>query len=75
MAGRIHKGQLIDMVAESLGCSKAQPGAAVNAVLENVRESLRENDRVTLTGFGTFEVRETAEGRINDAHKGTTQGT
>ena len=35
MAGKIHKGQLIGMVAESLGCPKAQAGGAVNAVLEN----------------------------------------
>ena len=64
MSGRIHKGQLIEMVAESLGCSKVQAGTAVNAVLDNIGEALRENDRVTLTGFGTFAVRETAPRRI-----------
>ncbi len=64
MAGRIHKGQLIEMVAESLECSKADASTAVSAVLGNIGEALRENDRVTLTGFGTFEVRETPARKV-----------
>lgn len=64
MAGRTHKGQLIEMVAESLDCPKSQAEATVNAVLENIGDALRENDRVTLTGFGTFEVRDTAPRKV-----------
>ena len=64
MAGRIHKGQLIAKVAESLECSKTDAATAVSAVLDNIGETLRENDRVTLTGFGTFEVRETPARKV-----------
>ena len=64
MADRIHKAQLVDMVAESLGCPKAQAARSVNAVLDSIGQALSENDRVTLTGFGTFEIRETAPRKI-----------
>lgn len=64
MADRIHKAQLVNMVAESLGCPKAQAARSVNAVLDSIGQALSENDRVTLTGFGTFEVRDTSPRRI-----------
>ncbi len=64
MAGIIYKGQLIELVAESLECSKTEAATAVSAVLDNIGEALRENDRVTLRGFGTFEVRETPARKV-----------
>ncbi len=64
MADRIHKGQLVDMVAKSLGCPKAHAAQSVNAVLNSIGQALSENDRVTLTGFGTFEVRDTSPRKI-----------
>ena len=65
MASVIHKSELSKMVAERLGISQAAAGDATSAVLDSIGQALSENDRVTLTGFGTFSVRE--EGRPSDA--------
>ena len=60
MASVIHETELSKMVAERLGFSQAAAADATGAVLANIGQALSENDRVTLTGFGTFSVRERA---------------
>ena len=60
MASVIHKSELTKMVAERLGISQAAAGDATSAVLDSIGLALSENDRVTLTGFGTFSVKERA---------------
>ena len=62
--GKLYKQQIIGMVAERLGCPKAPAAKAVDAVLGSIQSGLQENERVTLTGFGTFEVRPTQARRI-----------
>jgi DNA-binding protein HU-beta len=52
------KQQLIDAVAEGAGLKKAQAGAAVKAALDAIKGALAGGDRVSLIGFGTFEVRD-----------------
>lgn len=54
----MNKAELIDAVASSADLSKADATRAVDAVVDNITESLRKGDSVTLVGFGTFEVRE-----------------
>ncbi len=53
--------QLVDHVAERTGMSKSQAKQAVNAVFEAMSERLAAGERVQLSGFGSFEVRERAE--------------
>ena len=60
MASVIHKSELSRMVAERLGISQAAAADATSAVLDSIGQALSENDRVILTGFGTFSVRERA---------------
>ena len=60
MASVIHKSDLNKMVAERMGISQAAAGDATSAVLDSIGLALSENDRVTLTGFGTFSVKERA---------------
>lgn len=60
MASVIHKSELSRMVAERLGISQAAAADATSAVLHSIGQALSENDRVILTGFGTFSVRERA---------------
>ena len=60
MVSAIHKTELSKMVAERLGISQAAAADATAAVLDSIGQALSENDRVTLTGFGTFSVRERA---------------
>ena len=40
---------------------KAKSEAMINIVLESITEALIEDDKVALSGFGTFEVRERVE--------------
>lgn len=56
----MNKTELIDAVADSADLSKADATRAVDAVVDNITETLRKGDSVTLVGFGTFEVRERA---------------
>ncbi|MFZ0467919.1 MAG: HU family DNA-binding protein [Thiogranum sp.] len=56
----MNKTELIDAVASSADLSKADATRAVDAVVDNITDTLRKGDSVTLVGFGTFEVRERA---------------
>ena len=54
------KTELIAAVAEKTGLTKKAAEAAVSAVLSSVAEKLAEGEKVSLFGFGTFEVKERA---------------
>lgn len=56
----MNKGELVDAVAadEKAGLSRAAAGRAVNAVLDAITAELVAGGKVTLAGFGNFEVRE-----------------
>ncbi len=56
----MNKSELIEAVAQSADLSKASATRAVDAVVEAVTNALKENDTVSLVGFGTFSVRERA---------------
>ena len=64
MAGRI---------ASKLGASRAQGEAALNAVLDTIQDSLAGGDRVVLTGFGSFGVRQVKARRVRPI-RGAQQG-
>ncbi len=51
----MNKTQLIQAVADKLGLTKAQTGRVINAVLEELTQTLNQGERVNLMGFGTFE--------------------
>ncbi|MEE1186091.1 MAG: HU family DNA-binding protein [Acutalibacteraceae bacterium] len=56
----MNKTELIAAVAEKAGLSKKDADAAVSAVVDSVVDALKSGDKVSLVGFGTFEVRERA---------------
>ena len=56
----MNKTELIEEIAKSADISKACATRALDAVIEAVTTSLRNNDSVTLVGFGTFSVGERA---------------
>ncbi len=60
MASVIHRAELSKIVADRMGVSQAAAADATAAVLDSIEQALSENDRVTLTGFGTFSVKERA---------------
>ena len=57
----MNKGELIAGMAEESGVSKADTEKVLNAFLSQVEKALCAGDKVQLTGFGSFEVKERAE--------------
>ena len=56
----MNKTELIESIAKSADISKASATRALDAALEAITTGLRNNDTVTLVGFGTFSVGERA---------------
>ena len=52
------KVELIAAVANEANLTKKDAEQAVNTALNAITEALKNGDKVTLVGFGTFEVRE-----------------
>ena len=55
------KVELIAAVANEANLTKKDAEAAVNSALNAITNALKSGDKVTLVGFGTFEVRERPE--------------
>ena len=60
----VRKSDMSSRVAAKLEGSRAQGEAALKAVLDSVQEALAGGDRVVLTGFGSFEVRQVKARRV-----------
>ena len=54
----MNKAELINAAAEKAGLSKKDTEAAVNAAIDAIVESLVNEDKVQLVGFGTFETKD-----------------
>ena len=52
----MNKIELVSAIAEKAGLSKKDSEAAVKAFVEVVEEELKKGEKVSLVGFGTFEV-------------------
>lgn len=57
----MHKPELISIVAKKMNCTKKDATAVVNAVFVVIEEALAKGERISVTGFGTFELRERDE--------------
>lgn len=57
----MQKTQFIAEVAERAGVPKKQAKQVIDVALSIIAEQLQQGERVVLTGFGTFEVRERRE--------------
>lgn len=69
MADTVNKGHLVEKVVESTGLGKKDVKAVVDGVFDHITEHLKQGDKVQITGFGSFEVRERA------ARQGVKPGT
>ncbi|MGH8931822.1 MAG: HU family DNA-binding protein [Egibacteraceae bacterium] len=56
----MNKTELIDAAASSSGMRKTEVQAALDAILEAITDEVGRGNKVTLTGFGNFELRERA---------------
>lgn len=61
----MNKEELVNAVADKTKMSKKDTESTVNAMVTAITDALAKGDKVTLVGFGTFQVRERAarEGR------------
>jgi DNA-binding protein HU-beta len=55
-----NKAELIESVATATGLNKKQSTAAVDAVFATITSELAKGEKVSLIGFGNFEVRDRA---------------
>jgi DNA-binding protein HU-beta len=56
----MNKSELIDAAAASTGLSKNDVTKTLDSILSSISDAVQQGDRVSLTGFGTFERRERA---------------
>lgn len=58
------KTELISAVAEKTGFTKKNAETAVNEVIATITEALANGEKVSIVGFGTFEVRDRKEKQV-----------
>lgn len=58
------KTELISAVAEKTDCTKKCAEATVNAVISTITDALVSGEKVSIVGFGTFEVRDRKEKQV-----------
>ncbi|MBR5242368.1 MAG: HU family DNA-binding protein [Clostridia bacterium] len=57
----MNKTDLVNIVAQEAELKKGQAEAAVNATIAAITNALKDGDKVQIIGFGTFEVKATAQ--------------
>jgi DNA-binding protein HU-beta len=55
------KRDIVETVAKKANLTNKAAGEAIDALLTAIKDALKKGDRVVLTGFGTFDVRERGE--------------
>ena len=66
----MNKNELIDAMAEKAGLTKVQAKNALDAFMCATTETLKKGDKLSLVGFGTFQVKERAARKgMNPAKK------
>jgi len=55
------KADMIELVAKKASLTNKAAREAVQALLDGVRDSLKKGEKVVITGFGTFSVRNRKE--------------
>ena len=57
----MNKSQIIDAIAKDTNLKKKDIEATVNSFISTIETALKNDDKVQLVGFGTFEVKKRAE--------------
>ena len=55
------KTEIISALAENIGLSKAEVEKVYNATFELFKEELEKGNKISVSGFGTFDISERAE--------------
>ncbi|MEM9667741.1 MAG: HU family DNA-binding protein [Pseudomonadota bacterium] len=53
----MNKGDLTKAVASASGLSNSDAGSAVDAVFDAIADSVKNREKVSIAGFGTFEAK------------------
>lgn len=56
----MNKAEFIEALADKTGFSKADTAALVNALPQVIGKAIKKGDKVSIMGFGSFEVRKRA---------------
>ncbi|MBR3678873.1 MAG: HU family DNA-binding protein [Oscillospiraceae bacterium] len=62
------KNELVAAIAAKENCTKKDADKALNLVLDAITDALVAGEKVSITGFGTFEVRERASKKCINPH-------
>jgi len=65
---------LINRVAKKFGLKKKEAGAIVKFIFQEIAETVRRGERVSIQGFGAFELRELKERKIRNPRTGEVIG-
>lgn len=60
----MNKTQLVESIATKAGITQADAAKALAAFTETIKDCMKNNDKVQITGFGTFEP------SVKEAHAG-----
>lgn len=52
----MNKAELVEKIATATGLSKKESEGAINAFVDTIQAALKNDDKVAITGFGTFAV-------------------
>ncbi|MEO2068537.1 MAG: HU family DNA-binding protein [Desulfurobacteriaceae bacterium] len=61
---------LIDRVAKKFGLKKKEAEAIVKFIFQEIAETVKKGERVSIQGFGAFELRELKERKIRNPRTG-----
>lgn len=64
------KQDLYDKVSEKIGISKSTVGKVCDEMIEEVKHALESGEKISLIGFGIFDVVETKERKGRNPHTG-----
>ncbi len=53
----MNKSELVSEVAKRTNLTQKDVGNAIESFMEVIKETMKNGDKITLVGFGTFEVR------------------
>jgi DNA-binding protein HU-beta len=68
----MNKRELVDAVAASTGIARKDAASAVDAVFDTIGATLESRDKVSISGFGTFEARFVAAREARNPQTGAT---
>ena len=68
----MNKGDLVEKIASEVGLTKRASNEAIDAITSIVSDALARGEKVTLVGFGTFQVMERKARRGRNPQTGQT---